>query len=298
MDQKILKALSVILCLMLGVIIGFFIFEDNETEYVSHQDSNDNEETVSVKIREPGTELMDLINTYLNENGIDQSQIALCVRSLDKLEDYNINGDTEFIAASVYKLPLALLWYERVNNGEVSLQDTLYYDASYYEEGPGVASDYAAGSSIPLSDLLNSLILNSDNTAGHILFENLGGWTSFKQEITKYTSRQMDEEFYSYENVLTANYTSDVLQYIYDNQGNFETLISNMRQSMDNDYLDLKVDTNVAQKYGSFDYSENAVGFVDNAKIPYSISIFTTLGSNGVNVIGDINEICYNYFNK
>lgn len=298
MYQKLLKVISVILSLALGVGIGFLVFDDG-SDYVEVKPEPEIEvEDDTVEVREASTELIDSINAYLNENGIDQSQIAICIRSLDKQEDYNINGDTEFIAASVYKLPLAVLWYEKVNNGEVSLQDTLVYDASYYEAGPGVASDYAAGSNIPLSELLDSLILKSDNTAGHILFENLGGWANFKQEITKYTTREMDAEFFSYENVLTANYTADVLQYIYDHQENFETLISNMRQSRDNDYLDLKIDTNVAQKYGSYSYYENAAGFVDSAKIPYSISVFTTLGSNGVQVIGDLNEIAYNYFNK
>jgi len=69
-----------------------------------------------------------------------------------------------------------------------------------------------------------------------------------------------------------------------------------MKNAMPNNYLDLRINTHAAQKYGSFDYAENVAGFVEEVNIPYSIAIFTTLGTNGVNVIGDINQICFEYF--
>lgn len=294
----LIKALSIVVCLCLGLVIGSFIFDGKFEAEVAEDttEKTSKQEEVIVNTREPSTQLIDSINAYLTENGISQEQIGISIRSLDGIEAYEINGDVEFTAASVYKLPLAMIWYEKVNNGEITLQDTLYYDPAYYESGAGVADEYAAGSNITLETLLNSLIIKSDNTAGHILFENLGGWTNFKQEATKYTSRQMDDEFYSYENVLTPNYTGDVLQYLYDHKDSFSTLIENMKNAMPNNYLDLRINTHAAQKYGSFDYAENVAGFVEEVNIPYSIAIFTTLGTNGVNVIGDINQICFEYF--
>ena len=296
----LIKVSSVIISLCLGLVMGSFIFDEKESRKVEKKESVSTQvkEEIQIQNREPSTELIDSINAYLNEKGITQEQVGISVRSLDGLESYQINADTEFTAASVYKLPLAMLWYEKIHNNEISLQDTLYYDASYFEEGVGVASDYAYGSNISLEVLLDSLILRSDNTAGHILFEHLGGGTEFKQQAAKYTSRQMDSEFYSYNNVLTANYTGDVLQYLYDNKEIFTDLIENMRNAMPNNYLDKTVDTNVAQKYGSYSFAENSAGFVEDVNIPYSIVVFTTLGSNGINVIGDINQICFDYFNS
>lgn len=301
MDQKIVKILSVVGCLILGMVLGYFIFDD-KPQYVSNYENETQEKTEpktsTIKEEVSIDELENSINNYLGQNGISQDQVGIAIRRLDGQGELAVNADTEMLAASVYKLPLAMIWYEKVNNGEISLQDTLYYDASYYEAGAGVASDYGAGSNIPLETLLHSLIINSDNTAGHILFEHLGGWTEFKEQAASYAQRQMDIEFYSYENVLTANYTADVIQYLYDNKQNFEMLITDMRNAMPNNYLDLKIDTNVAQKYGSYDYAENSVGFVEEAKVPYSIVVFTSVGSNGVNIIGDINQICFDYFNK
>lgn len=172
----LIKALSIVVCLCLGLVIGSFIFDGKFEAEVAEDttEKTSKQEEVVVNTREPSTQLIDSINAYLTENGISQEQIGISIRSLDGIEAYEINGDVEFTAASVYKLPLAMIWYEKVNNGEITLQDTLYYDPAYYESGAGVADEYAAGSNITLETLLNSLIIKSDNTAGHILFENLG----------------------------------------------------------------------------------------------------------------------------
>lgn len=249
--------------------------------------------------REATTELLDAINAYLSEKGIDASQVGISIRSFDGIDDIQVNADAEFTAASTYKLPLAVIYYEKVNNGEMSLQDELYYNPSYFETGAGtITNEYSPGSNVSLEALLNALIIESDNTAGHILFENLGGWQAYKQEAAKYAHREMDEAFYSLENDLTANYAGDLLSYIYENKKDFQTLLENMQQSKPNDYLDKKIVTNVAQKYGFYNYACNAIGIVQEAKVPYSIAVYTTLSDTGIDVIGDINEMAYNYFNN
>lgn len=148
----LIKALSIVVCLCLGLVIGSFIFDGKFEAEVAEDttEKTSKQEEVVVNTREPSTQLIDSINAYLTENGISQEQIGISIRSLDGIEAYEINGDVEFTAASVYKLPLAMIWYEKVNNGEITLQDTLYYDPAYYESGAGVADEYAAGSNITL----------------------------------------------------------------------------------------------------------------------------------------------------
>ena len=41
----------------------------------------------------------------------------------------------------------------------------------------------------------NYKFVYSDNDAGHILFENLGGWKEYKEAMTKYTSSISDNYF-------------------------------------------------------------------------------------------------------
>lgn len=58
---------------------------------------------------------------------------------------------------------------------------------------------------------------------------------------------------------------------------------------------DEKAITETKQKYGYYDIYNNAAGIVYGDH-PYSIAIFTSLGNQNT-VIGDINAICYAYFN-
>lgn len=293
MERKSTKVL-VTLCCILALVLTFSLsklWQQSNIEQVS----NEIEKKV---VRTESTELVDSIHAYLNEKGIAEADVGLSIRSLDGYETYSINGDDEFIAASVYKLPLAMIWYEKVNNGEVSLEDTLYYDSYHYEEGPGVPLMYSPGANIPIQTLLETMIQLSDNTAGHILFENLGGWASFKEMAASYTDRVMDSLFFSNDNYLTANYMGDVIQYIVDHKDSFSKLISDMKISVPDNYLNLHLPESTAQKYGSFDKAENAAGFVEGSKIPYSIVVFTDLGVPGIEVIGDINQLCFEYFNK
>ena len=69
-----------------------------------------------------------------------------------------------------------------------------------HEDAGVISSDYGIGSQVPLSDLLNDLIIYSDNDAGHILYENLGGWKEYKEAksatVIMRTARQILEYYF------------------------------------------------------------------------------------------------------
>lgn len=91
----LIKALSIVVCLCLGLVIGSFIF-DGKFEAEVAEDTTEKtikQEEVVVNTREPSTQLIDSINAYLTENGISQEQIGISIRSLDGIEAYEINGN-------------------------------------------------------------------------------------------------------------------------------------------------------------------------------------------------------------
>lgn len=65
------------------------------------------------------------INSYLKDKGIDFSRISLAIFDLNEDIDYAWNADKDVVAASTYKVPLAMLWYDKINQGEISHDATL-----------------------------------------------------------------------------------------------------------------------------------------------------------------------------
>ena len=283
-------------------ILGIKVYHNSSTtQTVLSTTDSSQEVSASIEAESEDSEnieeidLTTQLNAYIEENELED-QIAICVSDFTSIV-YEYNADTNFIAASTYKVPLAMIYYEKVNQGEIALTDEYVYEASHYEEGGPVGDSYDVGSSIDLETLLYYMIFYSDNTAAHILFENLGGWIQFKTLCLQYTNLEVDDAFLSYQNVFTARYMNDVMTYLYENRSSFTALIEDMEAYNGYGYLSQYVDAEIAQKYGYYETAVNSVGIVFSDE-PYSIVIYTSLGATGVEHIGKINEICYTYFSS
>lgn len=259
------------------------IGEDQNTEV----ENQDNSQFIDMSLAKD-------IEAYFQENGIDHEKVAYCITDLEHNIKYSMNEKDEFIAASIYKLPLAMLYYDKVNEGEYTLDSTFTYSGYMHEDAGVISSDYGIGSQVPLSDLLNDLIIYSDNDAGHILYENLGGWKEYKEAMTKYTD-SISENYYTMDNVTTANTMNDVVTYLYDHKEDYKGLIKNMEEAEPGEYLDRDTQLSMPQKYGMYDSALNSVGFVE-CNTSYSIVVLTSLGDKGADVMANINRIAYEHF--
>ena len=275
------------------IIISFGIYPI----YTNEKANGDKikEANLDNKEKEQEMNLIDEIEEYLQSQNLSKERIAVYISSFDGRDVYSFHEDTDFIAASLYKVPLAMIYYELILQGVYNEDDLFLYESYHYEAGGPIGDNYMPGTYFTLSDLLHYLILNSDNTAGHILFENLGGWVSFKNLCEKYGQVDHSETFYSYDNVFTANYLHDCLNYLYLHKNSFDLLIQDMENTFKQDYLNRYVPKKIAQKYGSYEDALNIMGFVET-KRSYSIVILSNYGYNFKEHMGRINEICYRYF--
>lgn len=240
-------------------------------------------------------ELQTKIDAYLQENEIEAEQIGIAIEGFKNEVSFEHNPDQFYTAASTYKLSLAMVYYDQIAAGERKLTDTLVYGFDYVEDDGPISWDYASGEELPLSLLLTSLIVYSDNSAANVLWDGLGGWENFKQLDAQYSSVPLGEEFYSDANLLTARYGHDLLNRIYHDPDKYADLIRDMKQAEPDNYLRIGVDEEIAQKYGAFDDANNILGIVYGDQ-PYSIAIFTELNSWGTTVISDINKIVHDTF--
>lgn len=225
--------------------------------------------------KEKNTQLAQKIGELLAAYDIDMETTGIALTTLDGTYSYYMNANKPFLAASLYKVPLALLYYDQIEAGEASLSDLLPYTESMYEPGSVVASRYAMGSKVPLKELLETVIVDSDNTSGHILFENLGGWLEYREQIEQYSQDHVWDEFVTMDNVLTCNYMNDVLLRIAQNQKTYQAISKDMLASQPQAYLNLFLDEPIPQKYGALGAQVNAAGFNLDCAHPYVLTIMS-----------------------
>lgn len=299
MDKKN-KIIIISLLSALLIVLCVFAFEMKNIEKKAYQGMSEIGEDQNTEVEnKDNSQYIDMslakdIEAYFQENGIDHEKVAYCITDLEHNIKYSMNEKDEFIAASIYKLPLAMLYYDKVNEGEYTLDSTFTYSGYMHEDAGVISSDYGIGSQVPLSDLLNDLIIYSDNDAGHILYENLGGWKEYKEAMTKYTD-SISENYYTMDNVTTANTMNDVVTYLYDHKEDYKGLIKNMEEAEPGEYLDRDTQLSMPQKYGMYDSALNSVGFVE-CNTSYSIVVLTSLGDKGADVMANINRIAYEHF--
>lgn len=299
MDKKN-KIIIISLLSALLIVLCVFAVEMKNTEKKAYQGISEIGEDQNTEVEnKDNSQYIDMslakdIEAYFQENGIDHEKVAYCITDLEHNIKYSMNEKDEFIAASIYKLPLAMLYYDKVNEGEYTLDSTFTYSGYMHEDAGVISLDYGIGSQVPLSDLLNDLIIYSDNDAGHILYENLGGWKEYKEAMTKYTD-SISENYYTMDNVTTANTMNDVVTYLYDHKEDYKGLIKNMEEAEPGEYLDRDTQLSMPQKYGMYDSALNSVGFVE-CNTSYSIVVLTSLGDKGADVMANINRIAYEHF--
>lgn len=233
-------------------------------------------------------EVKALIAQIRSEYGLTSDNFGFFYYNVNRKKYYFYNENKYFTAASTVKVPVALYYYTKINNGEMSLNDTLTYKAGNFEAGGGdVTNKYKAGSAIPLSVLLEELIVDSDNTANNILISNIG-WNKYRYEIAKYSDRELSSTFYS-SNVTCPGYAYDVMNYVYQNADKYPKLIEDMKKSSFGKYLKEYLDYDVAHKYGSYNGYVHDYGII-YGKETYLVGVFTKNRTNAPTLIANIGK--------
>ena len=233
-------------------------------------------------------EVKKLISQIMNENGLNSNSFGFFFYNINTREYYFYNENKYFTAASTVKVPVAMLYYDKINAGEITKEDTLLYKSSAYEAGAGdVTLKYKAGSNIPYSVLLEELIVNSDNTANNILIGNIG-FDKYRYEIAKYSDIELSSQFYS-SNVTCPAYSYDVIKYLYKHSDEYQELIENMKKSSYGKYLKEYLDYDVAHKYGSYNGYVHDYGIIYGKKT-YLMGVFTKNKNDAPTLIANIGK--------
>ena len=219
-----------------------------------------------------------LFEAFRAERGLTENNFAVSYYDTVTGESYDWNETHMMVAASTFKLPLNLYYYEKENAGELE-PDALITQG---------------GATLDVCHYLS--IVESNNEISHALLYRIGTFPEYKEAMRKFftmTDDEIDPKYYQ-NNYYCTRMMMDTLKYLYERQDEFPELIDYMKQSNpQNGYFRAKVtEMDVAHKYGSFEGAENDVG-IFYAEHPFLLAVYTQ--NVGETVVQDAARLAADY---
>ena len=162
------------------------------------------------------------------------------------------------VAASTFKLPLNLYYYELEQAGEIA------------------PDAYIPNSGTTLANCHRMSLVDSNNEVSIAMLYNLGNFRTYKEKMRKYftmTDDEIDGKYWS-NNYYCTRMMMDTLRYLYENEAEFPEMIGYLKQACPDHYFKKYLDCEIAHKYGSFEGAENDVGIIYGEN-PFLLAVYT-----------------------
>ncbi|MDD6230136.1 MAG: serine hydrolase [Lactimicrobium massiliense] len=224
------------------------------------------------------------VQQFVEEYDLDDDSFSLAYCNTASGESWQYNGDTYMFAASTYKLPLNRYYYLQENTGNID-------------------PDEAIGMYTP-SQAHYLSIVQSDNPSSETLMYAIGSYAQYKDLMFEtFGSQKYQEEggidpIAYQDNDYPADFLMDVLQYLYNNQDQFQQLLSYMSDpdqsnGFDND---LTQQTTVYQKQGWYDYVNDVAEIVMSDQ-PYLAVVMVDVEGryDSAEICSAANDLLYQY---
>lgn len=221
----------------------------------------------SVRAAEPPEPLEARVEAFRQQYGLSAQNFAVSFLDLTTGERYGYNEETMMLAASTFKLPLNLYYYELQADGSIQ------------------GSDYIADTGCTLDECHRLSLVDSDNDVSLAMLYKIGSFYTYKTEMRRYFSMTDDEidPRYYWDNYYCTRMMLDTLQYLYDNRSRFPEMLGYMLQAQPDSYFrQLLRDCPVAHKYGFLSENEEKPnGMIENdagiifAAHPFLLAVYS-----------------------
>ena len=215
---------------------------------------------VSAADAEPAEDTLETrVAQFMEENYLNEQNFSMSYYNTVTGESYAFEDTHMMVAASTYKLPLNLYYYQQELAGEIA-PDAL------------IAGVYR------LSDCHYQSLVWSNNEISEAMLYQIGSFQEYKRTMrtfTDMTDDEIDPRYYS-GNLYCTRMMMDALKYLYDHAADYEEMLSYMKEaSPQNGYFRKYVtECEVAHKYGSFEGAENDTGII-YAGQPFLLAVYT-----------------------
>ena len=100
---------------------------------------------------------------------------AVYVWEYENSKYLDINGDTQYSAASIIKLPVLVRMFKSIEAGQMTIYDEMILHDYYKASGSGGLQFAMTGKKLSLDDLAKTMIQDSDNSATNMIMSKMGG---------------------------------------------------------------------------------------------------------------------------
>ena len=220
--------------------------------------------------------LPQVVQAYMDDMGIDSSQIAFSYKDLTSGQTYAMNDTQPMTAGSTYKLPLNMLVVDEVAAGKLSLEERFDITNTSYEykgEHDNYVAAFNGAMSIP--DMQEYSLVYSENTPAYALAERLGGMNKAYSMFGRYGRSKAKVKTISRENKTTTDYYIQVLEYLWNNQEKYKDILYFIGVSFPGEYYKRYLyDLTIYQKPGYVREALNVDAIVMEEK-PYIVALYT-----------------------
>jgi len=226
--------------------------------------------------------LSDQIQAFVNENDLDSSSFALLYYNTETCESYEYNPDTALFCASIYKLPLNMLYYDKERSGELSQNmSILGYD---------------------LADAHYQSIVQSNNDVSDAMIYAIGTYQDFKRNVCasyggeRYGNADAMDPIIYQENDFPAGLMMSVVKYLWDHQSDYSDLLSLMSAEDQRNGFEQNIPDSVTvyQKQGWYPQT-NTVCEIVMEEEPYLCVIMVNNRDDSSDIILGANALVYAY---
>jgi beta-lactamase class A len=205
------------------------------------------------------------IQKFLDLNELNSS-VSVYVINLKDSSSFGINENASYSPASLTKLPIAIIIFEKIESGQLSMDTMLPIQNSDRDSGSGTLYN-ASVDSMKIKDLMGYMLSSSDNTAtrvlaGQMTMKDLQSISAYLKLYTENISAKTINNDYitpkSEANVFLDLYFSKSL-----NPDDSEYILSLLRNKTDNsfnpyNYTHFSSNVTIADKYGEYYYKNIA----------------------------------------
>lgn len=220
--------------------------------------------------------LPQVIQAYMDDMGIESSQLAFSYKDLTSGQTYAMNDTQSMTAGSTYKLPLNMLVVDEVAAGKISLEERFDITNTSYEykgEHDNYVAAFNGAMSIP--DMQEYSLVYSENTPAYALAERLGGMDKAYSMFERYGRSKAKVKTISRENKTTTDYYIQVLEYLWNNQEKYKDILYFIGVSFPGEYYKRYLyDLTIYQKPGYVREALNVDAIVMEEK-PYIVALYT-----------------------
>ncbi len=215
---------------------------------------------------------------FMAENYLSSDTFSMSYYNTVTGERYTYNDEAFMVAASTFKLPLNMYYYELERDGALT------------------SDAYIAKAGTTLDVIHRESLVNSNNEMSLALLYTIGEFPVYKETMRKYFTMTDDEiaPIYFQKNYYCTRMMMDALQYLYDHSAEFEEMLGYMKQAQPEQYFRTKVtECEIAHKYGWYDGAVNDVGIFYTEE-PFLLAVYTQ-NVAGEQVVADIAQVLTDY---